>query len=170
MKILSCGRGDPLETGRGQPWRKDWEQGEDRNPACLRHRIRFRFWGLVHLLKQTKPWFWLCSFVSLFFFSPGNVFLHQEVQEASQNSIGNETLSSNFISSFWKVSRCGFQSAGTPRLSYRFGTTVSVTNVILQCAVMVVYCSMKQRVLFQWHQAAFWGLNTFVRDSEVSGW
>lgn len=68
MKILSCGRGDPLETGRGQPWRKDWEQGEDRNPACLRHRIRFRFWGLVHLLKQTKPWFWLCSFVSLFFF------------------------------------------------------------------------------------------------------
>ena len=28
----------------------------------------------------------------------GNVFLYQEVQEALQNSIGSETLSSNFIS------------------------------------------------------------------------
>lgn len=47
-------------------WRKDQQQGEDRNPARLRHSIRFHFWGLVLLLKQTKPWFWLCSFVFLF--------------------------------------------------------------------------------------------------------
>lgn len=154
-----------LEERLGARW------GQESSLSEAQDKVSLLGFGSFAKANKTLVLTLLICFSFFFFpFSPGNVFLHQEVQEASQNSIGNETLSSNFISSFWKVSRCGFQSAGTPRLSYRFGTRVLVTNVILQCAVMVAYCSMKQRVLFQWHQAAFWGLNTFVRDSEVSGW
>lgn len=171
MKILSCG------------WGGGGSSGDRQRPALLEERLGAR-WGQESSLSEAQDKVSLLGVGSFakanktlvltllvcFSFS-GNVFLYQEVQEALQNSIGSETLSSNFISFLknfpvwvpvsWAWNTQALLQVWCQGLGQQHDSAICCSGDS---------CFTKWHVLFQWHQTAFWGLNMLVRDSEVSGW